>query len=117
MQQIKGILMTIRKIFMLTCVSLFSLMTSINGHAEESFGQEEMTENYLEKTYLSSERIFIHAEGIFFMNDMGNVVPARFIGSDASGLFVCAAMYQCPGCRRWNSDNVCGNSRCSLYGR
>lgn len=109
--------MTIRKFFMLTAVSLFSLLTSINGHAHESFDQEEMTENYLEKTYLSSDRIFIHAEGIFFMNDIGHVVPARFIGSDSFGIYAVAANYRCPGCGRMNSDNICGNGRCPLYGK
>lgn len=107
--------MSIRKILTLTFITLFSLATSINGYAHESFDQDEMTENYVEKTYISPDRIFIHAEGIFFKNDMGHVVPARFIGSDASGIYAVGALYRCPACRRMNDNNICGNPRCSMY--
>ena len=109
--------MTIRKILMMTFVSLFSLVTSINGYAQESFDQEEITENYLEKTYISPERVFMHAEGIFFMNDMGHVVPARLIGSDLRGLYVLAVNYQCSICGWANGNNICINRRCPYYGK
>lgn len=107
--------MTIRNFFMLTIISLFCLVTSIHGHAQELFDQEEMTEKYVEKTYISPERIFIHPEGIFFMNDVGDVIPARLIGSNSLGIYA-VAFYQCPACGRMSRDNICLYPRCPKYG-
>lgn len=107
--------MSMRKIFTLMLLSAISLLPLSNGYAQDLFNQEQ--DATFEKIYVSPDRVFIEVEGIFYLTEEGNIAPAKFVASDASGLYVALNAYQCPGCQRWNRDNICFNSRCPLYGK
>lgn len=110
--------MKARKLFMLALIC-FSILVSLQyGVAREEFLPYQTKEPLIEKVYLSSDRIFIYPEGIFYLDELGEVVPARFVASDGSGLYIFAdRIYQCPCCNRGNRDNKCNNPNCPLYGK
>ncbi len=70
-----------------------------------------------EKIYVQPEDIYIQADGIFYKDLTGAVVPAQVVASDNFGIYIVAQRYQCPGCGRWNNDGVCWNILCPLYGQ
>ena len=106
------------KFLMLAFISAFSLLSFTSGHASELLMQEQqMMEPAFEKVYVSPDRVLIYPEGIFYLNESGEVASARLVASDASGLYIVAAAYKCPGCGRYNRDNICYNERCPLYGK
>ncbi|MCH9624976.1 MAG: hypothetical protein S4CHLAM123_01380 [Chlamydiales bacterium] len=109
--------MRAQKLLLLMLVGLFGLSVLGQGYAQEQLIEEEMTKPSFEKIYLSPDRILIYPEGIFYLNEAGDVVPARLVASDASGLYAVAATYRCPGCGWRNSDNRCINRKCPLYGK
>jgi len=109
--------MKVHKFLLLMLVGLFALSVLGQGNAHEQVVQEEVTEPSFEKIYLSPDRILIYPEGIFYLNEAGDVAPARLISSDAAGLFIVAATYRCPACGWANHDNVCINRKCPLYGK
>lgn len=100
-------------------VALIILLASNNGCAQEFLGQEQIAEPLFEKVYVSPDRIFVCSEGLFYLNKKGDVIPVQLVSSDASGLYVIAGVdaYQCPGCRRWNKNDICCNTSCPLYGK
>lgn len=71
----------------------------------------------LEKIYLSCDRIFIHPEGIFYVDEMGEVLPTRFVGSDECGLYILAPRERCPNCGQSKKGGVCQNPYCECYGK
>jgi hypothetical protein len=101
---------------LLTLISAFSMLSLTNGHASEHFVQEpQMTESSFEKIYVSADRILIHPEGIFYLNEAGELASARMVASDASGLYVVADYYICGNCGWANGDGKCINMNCPLY--
>lgn len=108
--------MKFKKIFMLMIFSVFSLFAFSNGYAEELLNEEQIIEPTYEKVYVSPDDILICHEGIFFLNTVGDLTPARLISSDAAGLYVMWGDYYCPQCGYLNSTNRCTNTRCPLYG-
>ena len=109
--------MRTHKLFMWTVISVFSIFALGNGYAQELLDQTQITEPVFEKVYVSPDRILIYPEGVFFLNEAGEVASARLVASDAFGLYIVTTSYQCPACRRRNRDNVCMNQKCPLYGK
>lgn len=71
----------------------------------------------LQKIYVTPDQIHIIPEGIFFLNEEGNLIQACGIFSDQSGIYAVAARYKCPACGWWNNNNICNNTGCPLYGK
>jgi hypothetical protein len=110
-------MMKVHKLFLLLLIGIFSLSMDGQGYTQEQLIQEEINELSFEKIYLSPDRILIYPEGIFYLNEAGDVVPARLVASDAAGLYIVAAAYKCPACGRYNRDNICHNPQCPLNGK
>jgi len=103
------------KFLMLAFISAFSLLPFTSGHAIEQLMQEQqMKVPSYEKVYVSPDEVLIYPEGIFYLNESGEVAPARLVASDACGLYIVAAAYKCPSCGRYNRNNVCHNPECPL---
>lgn len=111
------------KFFMLAFITIFSLLTFTRGYASEQLMQErlmqeqQMMEPCFEKVYVSPDRVLIYPEGIFYLNESGELASARLVASDASGLYVIATAYRCPACGRYNRTNVCRNKACPLFNK
>ena len=52
-----------------------------------SFANNVRAENTM-KIYMPSEKIMIMPNGIFFMNEVGDVCPASMVSCDEGGIFV-----------------------------
>jgi|GEM_PF-6313640 len=107
--------MKIQKILLLMLVGLFTLVVHGQGYAQEQWTHEISSETVCEKIYVSPDCIYIYPEGIFYLNEIAEVVPARLVASDALGVYVVAKYYRCPACGTYNRNNVCIKTTCPLY--
>jgi hypothetical protein len=89
-----------------------SLQTSLCG-SEQEFSCAPS----LEKIYVQPSQLHIISEGIFFLNETGNLEQACGLFSDAKGIYVLKTFYTCPSCGRANRNNVCKTYGCPLEGK
>ncbi len=96
------------KVFLLM---LLSVLHFSNGYTEES------KEPPIVKVYTSPESIFLSPEGVFHTTGCNEYSPVELVAADGYGLYVIGLkdFYKCPGCGRYNSNNICYNKNCSLY--
>lgn len=97
------------------CVEV--LLPSIGMASDEQVSNYQTSAPHFDKIYLSYDRVIVLPEGIFFLSNDGELLPARLVASDAQGLYVVAAFYQCPRCSRWFRSNKCENPACPLNGK
>lgn len=69
------------------------------------------------KVYVQPEDIYIQANGVFYRDLTGAVVPAQVVASDTFGIYIITEYYRCPACGWANNNNVCINKNCSMYGK
>ncbi len=103
------------KIFSLFSVLLFAMTTLVYGQDSSSTSASQLDTPSLQKIYVQPSQIHITTAGIFFLQSDGELGIACGVFNDVNGVYVLIVRYQCPGCQRWNNNNICENKKCSLY--
>jgi hypothetical protein len=70
----------------------------------------------VEKIYVQPSQLHITHEGIYFLNEEGDLKKAICLLSDAQGIYILASVFECPVCRRPRWVGVCKTPTCPLYG-
>lgn len=91
--------------------------TQVEGMEFVSKSDFKLESPALEKIYVNPDQLHIIPEGIFFLSEEGNLVPACGVFRDQMGIYVVAESYKCPSCGMRNRNNVCINTSCPLYGK
>lgn len=87
--------------------SIFALDHSMTQSSDATF----------EKIYVKQNDVMVTADGIFFVNSIGEVAPTSVLAFDSVGLYVLKRVQVCLVCREPLRNGVCVNQNCGQYKR
>lgn len=97
-------------------IAVLLTMSNFNSLCGAMLDEHNEIHEQIEKIYVFPDQIVLTVDGIFLVTDTG-AVPVSFLGFDNHGLYVMRGYYQCPACRRYNTDNICRNPSCPMFGQ
>ena len=100
---------------MRTLSILFLLASFLAAPYAQAYRSDDQQETCI-RMYLKSSQIHIATEGIYYVDEAGNLEKANSIFSDNEGIYV-LKYFHCPACGRVNNKNICYQTDCSLYGQ